>query len=556
MPLKIPLGISDFKTIIDEGYYYVDKTLFIEELKRSNGQVLLIPRPRRFGKTLNLSMLQYFYEISHESNAHLFKNTAIWKKADIRKLQGTYPVIFLTFKDCKDRDKSTMFSDIKEVIIQEFRRHYNELKDSLNNDEHKDYIAIKERKAPITLYKNSLRFLTHLLKQKYKKKAIVLIDEYDAPIHAAYNNGFYQDVIDFMRALLSGAFKDNKHLARGVLTGILRTGKEGIFSGLNNLKIRTLLDNKFSDKFGFTIKEVDQLLRDVKLTKKAPLIKEWYNSYRCGKTVLYNPWSLLECIDNDGEIDAYWANTSDNELIKNIIAQADNSVKSELEALLSGATIEKEIATDLTLPGIESDDQAIWSLLLFAGYLTFTHIKIIEGKKWCKLTIPNQEIHILYRSLITNIMGTSLSKTTLRYLRQSIEEADSEVFSTVLQEFISKSMSYYDMPSTEPERGYHLFVLGLLVLLSDTYTVKSNKESGFGRYDILLIPHDKKKFGLILEFKKVSSQETFEKASQKALDQINEKNYAQELKDLGIKKIAAFGIACKGKEIVVKAQRL
>ncbi len=229
MPLTIPLGISDFKTVIEERFYYVDKTLFIEELQTSNSLVVILHRQRRFGKTLNLSMLQYFYEISAESNAHLFENTAIWKKPTFRKLQGTYPVIFLTFKDCKDRDKETMFSDIKEVIIEEFQRHYGELKDSLDDHDYRDYNEIMSRKANMTLLKKSLKLLIRLLKQKYQKKVMVLIDEYDAPIHAAYNNGFYGETIEFIRSLLSGAFKDNKHLARGILTGILRTGKEGIF---------------------------------------------------------------------------------------------------------------------------------------------------------------------------------------------------------------------------------------------------------------------------------------------------------------------------------------
>ncbi len=551
MPLKIPLGISDFKTIIDDGFYYVDKTLFIEELKRSNGQVLLIPRPRRFGKTLNLSMLQYFFEKTESNTSYLFEGTAIWKKPAIRKLQGTIPVIFLTFKECKDASKATMMNDLKEVLVQEYRRHFNQLKDSLTADELKDYNAIQQRSANSTLYKNSLLFLTKLLKRTHKKNVLVLIDEYDAPIHAAYSNGFYDEVIHFMRALLSGAFKDNKNLYRGILTGVLRTAKEGIFSGLNNLKVRTLLDEKFSETFGFTISEVNQLLHDTQLTKKAAEIKNWYNSYRCGSTILYNPWSLLECIDNDGIVDAYWANTSDNELIKMIIAQADETVKSELEALLTGAALTKEIATDIILPGIENNDQAIWSLLLFTGYLTFNKCKKIGDAYLYQLIVPNKEISKLYRKLITTIMGTSLSKTKLNHLRQAIEQANEEVFSSILQEFVEKTMSYFDIPDSEPERSYHLFVLGLLVFLSDSYTIKSNKESGLGRYDIILIPHDKNSFGLIIEFKKVASGETFKQAAQKALDQIKQKNYAQELTELGITKRASFGIACKGKKVVV-----
>ncbi len=301
MPVKIPLGISDFKTIIEERYYYIDKTIFIEELERSNGQVMLIPRPRRFGKTLNLSMLQYFYEVSTESNAYLFENAAIWKKANFRKLQGTHPVIFLSFGRCEDRNRDIMLSDIKEVIVQEFRRHYDNLKSSLSNPDVQDYIDIKDRKTCTTHYTNSLKFLTQLLQQKYQQKVIILIDEYATPTHTAYLNGFYREVHNFMQTLFSGAFNNNSFLAHGVVTGLMRTNKESIFSGINNLKINNQFDGSFSDTFGFNNWEVNQLLSDAKLTKNITKIKQWCYSYDCGKKALFNPWHLLECIDNDGD---------------------------------------------------------------------------------------------------------------------------------------------------------------------------------------------------------------------------------------------------------------
>ncbi len=386
MPVKVPLGISDFKTIIDEGFYYVDKTLFIEELNRSNDQVILIPRPRRFGKTLNLSMLQYFYEISPESNAYLFEKTAIWKKANIRKLQGTYPVIFLSFMNCKKKSWNLAYYKVQDVIVQEFRRHYAELSDSLSEDDHKDYKMIMNRKGGPTLYKNSLALLSRVLKKRHHRKVIILVDEYNSPILKAHKNS-----LAFMNSFFSAGLKNNIYLQQAILTGTTQPGAVGI----NNLTTYTLLDNRFSDSFGFTAHEVEQLLKDTKLLSKALIIKEWYNGYRCGNTELYSPISMLECIDNNGITDTYNADSNSNKLIKPIITNTSNTTKAELAALLSGATLDKQIT---------HDDQDIWSLLLFTGYLTFTHIKHVDDKKWYKLTIPNREIRILLHNLISPIV--------------------------------------------------------------------------------------------------------------------------------------------------------
>jgi hypothetical protein len=553
--MKLPIGISDFKKLREEGYYYIDKTLFIEELLRTVGEVILIPRPRRFGKTLNLSMLQYFFEINTTSNAHLFENTAIWKQEKYRELQGTYPVIFITFKNCKASTWEKIYADMTNIITQEFRRHFEQLTPTLRQHELDDYMAIINKTASPSLYTNSLFFLSILLKRHYKKRVVILIDEYDAPIQAAYTNGYYKEMIEFMRSLLTDALKDNSYLERGVLTGILRTAKEGIFSGLNNMRVKTLLDKKFSDKFGFTTQEVDQLLSDANLTEKTSLIKAWYNGYHCATTTIYNPWSLLECIDNEGIIASYWSNTSDNELIEKLVARASSPVAAELKMLLDGIQIVKEIDYGLVFPGIEKNQKAIWSLLLFTGYLTFTNLQQPPGKTICSLTIPNEEIKLLYQKLITTIFEQTLNHTLILDLKASLLKADGELFGKVLQEFTITSMSMYDIPKNEAERSYHLFVLGLLVIMSDTFEVKSNRESGEGRYDILLIPHDKKQWGFILEFKKASfdSDEKMEATAQKALDQINDMQYAQELKDRGVTKIAAFGIACMGKKILVKS---
>ncbi len=552
--MKLPIGLSDFKELIEEGYQYVDKTLLIEELKKTNGKVLLIPRPRRFGKTLNLSMLRYFFEKSEKSNAHLFSTTKIWQKESFRTYQGKYPIIFLTFKNVKLLGWNNAYSRIKLLITEEFDRHSYVLT-SLSAYEAARYKEILHNNADTSQFEESLFFLSRLLRKYHKKKVLVLINEYDAPIHAAYSNGYYKEMINFMRSLLTTVLKDNSYLERAILTGILRAAKEGIFSGLNNLRVFTLMQEKFSDKFGFTTNEVDELLIKAHLSKKSDIIKKWYNGYKCGKTTIYNPWSLLECVDHKGQVEPYWVNTSDNELIKKLIAQANEEVKSELELLLQDIAVVKEIDSGLLFPGIENNEKALWSLLLFAGYVTYTRIQKKGGKTFCSLILPNTEIKLLYRDLISGIFEESLGHSRIAHLKKALLLADNESFQTILQDFVVKSMSSYDIPQSEPEKSYHLFVLGLLVTLQDLYQVTSNHESGYGRYDILLIPHDKKQWGIILEFKKVAANETMVQAAKKVLTQIESKEYAQELRARSIEKIAAFGIACQKKKILVLAKK-
>ncbi len=544
---RIGIGISDFKELV-QGYFYVDKTLLIDELSHTDGKVILITRPRRFGKTLNLSMLRYFYEKTEESNAHLFEHTAIWTREECRALQGKYPVIFISLKDCKGDSWDDVRLAIIECIIREFKRHFEVLSPHLAKHDLADYMSILERTASTGLLSESLLFLSALLSQFHKERVIVLIDEYDAPIHSAYTYGYYDKMIHFMRALLSKVLKDNSSLERGILTGILRAAKESIFSGLNNLRVFTLLDEEFSDKFGFTVPEVDLLLRETNLEQKSLSIKEWYNGYRCGNDTIYNPWSLLECIAKQGKTGQYWANTSDNALIGRLIAQADASVKAELELLLQGGTVEKALDNGLIFPGMEKNHTAMWSLLLYAGYLTF----IKKSENVCELALPNEEIRVLYKTLITGVFEESLGASNVATLRDALSTANAEQFGELVQGFIKNSMSAFDLPASEPERSYHLFVLGLLVLLEESYLVKSNRESGYGRYDILLIPRDPQRWGIIIEFKKVTSGESMSEAADRALDQIREKAYGTELLQHGVHKRVAFGVACEGKDILVK----
>jgi Predicted AAA-ATPase/PD-(D/E)XK nuclease superfamily len=553
---KLPVGISDYKELIEENYYYVDKTLLIKEIIDRSGKVMLIPRPRRFGKTLNLSMLKYFFEQNSQPTEHLFYETSIWQDSYYRQFQGQYPVIFITFKDIKEDTWDEAYRHLTVTIANEFAHHEHELAPTLSAYHLRKYNALLERTADSVSFSQSLLFLTELLYNRYQKRVIILIDEYDGPIHTAYTYNYYDAAVKFMRSLLTGLLKDNSFLERGILTGILRMAKEGIFSGLNNLSVFTLLSDQFADKFGFTATEVDQLLIDQKLIQESKAIKTWYNGYRCGTVTLYNPWSLLQCIAHKGELRPYWLNTSDNQLIMRLIALSDNTVKSELEALLTDSEVIEEINEGLLYPGIEHNKKALWSLLLFAGYITYTHHELREGKDICSLKIPNTEIKLLYQDLIKVLFGQLFTSPKITLLMQALTTGNTQTFTQLLEEFVQNSMSVYDLPNNEPEKSYHLFVLGILVLLSDNYEVKSNRESGLGRYDIMIIPKQPHKLAIIIEFKKVLpiDKETLEITANRALEQIKEKNYAQELKARGITHIKAFGIAFAGKTILVKSQ--
>lgn len=553
---KIPIGISDFKKIIEGDYYYVDKTLLIKELQESSGEVILIPRPRRFGKTLNLSMLKYFFEKTEVDTSVLFTNTEIWQHEEYKKLQGILPVIFLTFKDIKEDNWENAQAKLKAIISEQFKYHLPKLEKNLSQYDLSEYKALITMSADEVVFHRSLFFLSKLLYEAYNEKVLILIDEYDAPIHAGYGHGYYKEITQFMRSLLTSVLKDNSYLYRGVLTGILRTAKEGIFSGLNNLKVYSLLNTTFQDKFGFTQQEVVHLVSDCDLSAILSEVQQWYNGYTFGSIKLYNPWSLLMCMSERGAIQPYWVNTSDNHLIKKLLTLSDVEIKSDFELLLSGQAITKMVDETVIFPNIENNAQAFWSLLLFTGYLTYSSYKLELGKTYCNLIIPNEEIKLLYESFIQEIVNEMLKSPKATLFLKSLVSGDVKIFAALLHEFVLNSISVYDLPSNEPEKSYHLFVLGLLVTLAAMYQVKSNRESGYGRYDIMLIPYDKNKFAFIIEFKKASEyeHETLEAAAKRALEQITTKEYAAELRALGIKKIKALGISFQGKNILVLDQ--
>jgi hypothetical protein len=553
---KIPIGIVDFKDLIDQEYYYVDKTLLIRDVLES-GKVLLLPRPRRFGKTLNISMLRYFFEKSDQPKTYLFTNTAIWQHDAYRILQGQFPVIYVTFKEIEELTWEVAYDKFAIVLYKEFDRHKYLLESNLESYEREFFLRIIERRASLAELETSLQFLAGLLYTHYKKKPYVLIDEYDVPIQAAYLHGYYPEAIHFLKKLLSAVLKDGNEIEKGILTGILTLAKAGIFTGLNNLDIYNLTDLRISDKFGFTQDEVHKLLCHYGLEAHQETVAKWYDGYTFGtQNNLFNPWSVLSCIKNAAMFKPYWANSSNNELVKQLIGCASISTKTDLESLLSGVNVTQQIEESFTLPDLAHRSDLLWSLLLFTGYVTYSQHRINnKGKVECELKIPNAEIASLYSELITQIVQDSIVGGQVKNLLEALITGDTEILTKLLQSFVINTMSCFDIASDEPEKSYHMFVLGLLVLLQDTYEVKSNKESGLGRYDILLIPRKKNQTGqtgIVIEFKVVRKGETLESAAAKALMQVSERKYIQELQDRQVNSIIAYGIAFEGKQLFIK----
>lgn len=557
----LPIGISDFKKIIEENYTYVDKTNLIQEILEESAGVLLFPRPRRFGKTLNLSMLRYFFEKSDESRSHLFVNLNIWKTTKYREYQGKFPVIFLTLKDVKEPHWDKAYNKLKILISEEFRRHSYLLEtDLLDLTEKEDFQKIIARTASQEIYEDSLKTLCKYLQKYHKENAIILIDEYDTPVIEAYLNKYYKEMVDFMRSWLAGGLKDNLHLERGILTGILRVAKESFFSDLNNISTFSVLSDEFGDKFGFTEQELAQLLDIYQLTEKSDEMRKWYNGYRVGQNTVYNPWSILTCISKKGVLNPYWVNTSANEILKQVIIKKGNeSVKEDIEQLLTGDVIVKPIDERINFKVLDNNHvESIWTLLLFSGYLTLASPPLVGGNPNCSLKIPNQEVFFSYIYMIMQWFSEDLKFHMMDQFYTSLISGNIDKFSTFLADFIQKILSYHDVGGKEPEIFYHAFVLGLLACLINTHEVKSNQESGNGRFDVIIIPKSKDQLGIVMEFKKSRSDsiEELDTTANSALQQIEDKNYSQVLRDRGITQILGIGLAFNGKHVKVKQQRI
>lgn len=530
----IAIGVSDFRNIIANNCFYVDKTKFIEELVNDMTAVHLITRPRRFGKTLNLSMLKYFYDIEKNTeNRKLFDGLYISNSLAIKE-QGKYPVIFLSFKDVKADSSLEMMENIA-ILMKNLYDKFEYIREKLNQSNLMEFDEIWLKKDNANL-RGALLNLCSYLKEYYNQDVILLIDEYDTPMVSAYEHGYYDEIKMFFTTLYGSALKENPALKKAVLTGIMRISKENIFSGLNNVKVNSILEDDFAEYFGITEKEVEKSLIEYGLEERLPEVQKWYNGYIFGGVRVYNPFSITNFLDRK-KIMPYWVNTSSNTLINKVLKEASSSIFEELSKLFQRKTINKTIDVYSNFNELKNTEQ-IWYLLTNAGYLT--PVEEIDFGKY-SIRIPNEEVHYFFeRDFIRNFLGSVDNfDRTLSYLL----EGDFDNFTYELENIMLNSVSCFDFNSNSKESHYHVFILGMLLGLRRRYYIHSNREGGRGRYDLVVEPMDKSKNGLVIEFKVAKEKEDLEKASEEALAQIEEKRYYEGLRDRGIKRIILVGIS-------------
>ena len=539
---RIGIGLSDFKELIEEDFYYFDKTKFIDEIIQDGAKVKLFTRPRRFGKTLNMSMLKYFFDVEKkEENRKLFKDLYI-EKTDSFKEQGQYPVVFLSLKDLKARTWEEMEKDIKSTVSRLFLDHRYLLND-LDKFDTITFENIIMKNTNIEDLKEALKFLTENLYKKYNKKVVVLIDEYDSPLVSAYINGYYGKAKDFFKTFYSTVLKDNNYLQMGVLTGIIRVIKAGIFSDLNNLSTYTILNDDYTDSYGLTEEEVEKSLKDYGIGQEISKVKDWYDGYRFGDSEVYNPWSIINFL-RFKELRAYWVDTSGNDLINDVLKKITKDTIRSLERLFDGEGLRQNISGTSDLSKL-LDENELWELLLFSGYLTIE--EKIDQKNYI-LRLPNKEVKELFKdSFLEKYFGRG---NKLSYLMEALIENRIDEYEEKLQEILLTSVSYNDTKKGN-EAFYHGLIMGMGLYLEGEYITKSNIESGLGRYDFLVEPKNKSKRAFIMEFKSTDSVEKLEEISKEALRQIEDKKYDISLKQNGIKEITYIGIAFCGKEIKI-----
>ena len=546
---SLPIGVSDFK-LATTGYYYVDKTLMIRDFLDKKPMVSLFTRPRRFGKTLNMDMLRVFFEKTNEDTSVYFKDKQIWQCGDYyTKHQGQYPVIFLTFKDVKSMTWEETFQKIRRLISLEFIRH-NELETSsvLTAYEKEQYHLLAGDSGDEVDCQMGLQLLSLLLHKHYGRECIIIIDEYDTPIQQGHTCNFYPEIVNFMRNFFSGGLKDNPHLAFGFLTGILRVAKESIFSGMNNLKTYSILDDGYSSYFGFTEKEVKDMLRYYGKDDKYNELSEWYDGYRFGNTEIFNPWSVINYISDNCFPKAFWQSTGSNEIIGEIIQAATPEITKDLYKLLCGEKIAAYIDTGVIYPEVQNNPYSIYSFLLVAGYLKVANIyPQSDGNFMCDVAIPNKEITFVYEKEVLN--RTNQNSLAIS-ISQAIFSKDTQKLQALLEDFMVKNISSIDGAN---EGFYHGMMLGLCAILGNRYKIRSNRESGLGRFDIQLMPLTKGMPGFIFEFKHTKDEHTDLSAlADRALQQIETKKYDTELRDNGVNSIIRIGIAFRGKSAVVR----
>lgn len=556
MKKPLPVGVDDFGKLIQNGYYYVDKTLFIKELLDKKGDVTLFTRPRRFGKTLNMSMLKYFFEDSgspeqKEKNKRLFDGLAITNSGEsYLKKMGKYPVISLSLKSAKQKTYQSAYHKLRRELAGEFDRH-RQITESLRPEKAVRYRRILNETASEDEFSGALKFLSEVLRESTGEKAIILIDEYDVPLENAYFNGFYEEMAGFIRSLFEAALKTNPFLEFGVITGCLRITRESIFTGLNNLKINSILSGQYDEYFGFTPEETQQLLTDYGRLDKFHTVKEWYDGYRFGETEVYNPWSVISFLDASSENagvtpSPYWANTSSNDIVKSLVEQADISVKGELENLIEGGTIEKPVHEDITYDNIYDSEDNLWNFLFFTGYLRMVSRKLEAETEYITMALPNAEVKYIYKNTIRNWFVKKIEKKDLNKLISALEQGDVQTMAEEISSCLQESISFYDYA----ENYYHGFLTGLLKV-QQKYRVISNPETGFGRPDIILKTASIRGAAIILELKVVNEYGKMENGCRKALEQIETQCYTMEPEKEGYQTILKYGICFYRKECMV-----
>ena len=549
----LPIGIDNFEKMIHGNYYFVDKTLFIKELLDMKGEVNLFTRPRRFGKTLNLSMLRYFFDRENPDAGRIFTGTKIMDAGEkYLRHQGKYPVISITLKSMKQATYEDAFYCLKEEIASEYRRHDRIMPDLPYEADQEKFLRIIERKAQPEEYLGALKFLSECFFQVYGEKTVLLIDEYDVPLENAYFSGFYDRMVALIRSLFESALKTNGNLEFAVVTGCLRISKESIFTGLNNLKVISVTSQTYAEHFGFTPEEVKQMLRDYGLEENLETVQRWYDGYRFGDAEVYNPWSVINYIDScykDKHAFAkpYWSNTSSNSIVRNLVEHADISVKQEIERLIEGGTIEKPIHEDITYDDMDSTQDNLWNFLFFTGYLK----KISERQEgetiYMEMAIPNSEVRYVYKNAVLRWFEEKTKKKELTPLYESMLNGDAEKMAEILSENLMETISFYDYA----ENYYHGFLAGLL-RGNGKYIVKSNRESGHGRPDLVLRTPSVRGKAIILELKTADSLSGMEGRCQEALRQIEERGYRRDLEKEGFRQIDAYGICFWKKEAMVQ----
>lgn len=554
---SLPIGISDYVRAQEE-YYYVDKTLLIKEFLDKKPLVSLFTRPRRFGKTLNMDMLRVFFEISDKNTSKYFADKNIWQCGEeYRSHQGKYPVIFLTFKDVKFDTWDATIDKIRGLLQEEYGRHQELLNsDKLSQYEKEYFTKIISATANEVELTSSLERLSKMLASHYDKAPVIIIDEYDTPIQEGYSKDFYDEIIGFMRIFFSGAFKDNKNLSYGFLTGILRIAQESIFSGLNNLTVNSLMDEEYDSFFGFTESEVKAMLSYYGVSDKEEELKDWYDGYLFGSEEIYNPWSVINYISKGCIPQAYWVNTGKNEILDDVLRVATDDITERLYDLLQGERVVARIDQNVVYRSLAEDPANIYSLLLVAGYLKTPKKELqADGSYLCEVSIPNREIATVYKSeILSHFLQTgAITRTTANKIAESLYANDYKKLQSAIGEYMDKSIGFFDGGA---EGFYHGLMLGLIALMDNQYKIKSNRESGDGRFDVSLIPREKRYPGIILELKwkeKLSDVE-LEKWSNEALKQIGELRCDSEMKEDGITEILKFGIAFSGKKVCVRTE--